>query len=104
MTRTLTMPEVGVGTTPYLKLKLDLQTDDFPYWPFVHFDVSAEEFVVLDGLLLTFLRYERPVAVVSATPNVYCKQAMVTTTSDTLQIQFWHAKVVDGSLSVKYTR
>lgn len=99
-------PEVEIPTTSWLKVQLDLQMNDFPFWPYVHIDVDDGEFMISGELLLTFVHHEdavkftSTVAVVSATFDVYCEPAMVTTTFDTLQLQFKRANVVPGSKSV----
>ncbi|KAH7079831.1 hypothetical protein BKA63DRAFT_562548 [Paraphoma chrysanthemicola] len=86
-------PELEVGSTSYLKS-------------------PAEEFIISGGLLLIFYHVgaddgssspvETKVAEVSAIINVFCKPAMVTTTNDTLQIQFRRAEVPNGSTSFKF--
>jgi hypothetical protein len=109
LTDRYTAPALKVGTTPHLELYLTLQSQWTPPWPFVHIIVSdkesANEFVISAGLLLTFHRaveapFGDPVAEVSATLNVHCKPAMVTTTKDTLQIQFRSVELLSTSLKM----
>lgn len=99
------MPEVEIGPVPFLKVRLSMESLWFPWYPIVYIDVSAAELVVAGHLQLAFYRtmdpapYPKPVAVILTQVSVRCRPAMVTTTEDTLELQFRSAKLL-GSLSI----
>ena len=99
------MPEVEIGPVPFLKVKLSMESLWFPWYPIVYIDVSAEELVISGHLQLAFYRttdpapFPKPVAVVLTQLSVHCRPAMVTTTEDTLELQFRSAELL-GSLSI----
>lgn len=105
MVKQRSMPEAEIGPVPFLKVKLSMESLWFPWYPIVYIDVSAEELVVAGHLQLAFYRttdpapFPQPVAVILTQVSVRCRPAMVTTTKDTLELQFRSAELL-GSLSI----
>ncbi|RAK77676.1 carboxypeptidase-like regulatory domain-containing protein [Aspergillus fijiensis CBS 313.89] len=94
-------PEVEIGRVPFLKVRLSMETLNYPWYPILYIDVSAEELVMAGYLQLAFYRstdqapFSQPVAVVLAQVLVRCRPAMVTTTEDSLELQFRHADLLN---------
>ncbi|UDD63755.1 hypothetical protein AFCA_011016 [Aspergillus flavus] len=99
------LPEVEVGPVPFLKVRLSMESLEFPWFPMVYIDVDAEELVIAGNLQLAFYRtadpaqFPDPVAVVLAQVSVRCRPAMVTRTKEILELQFVCAKLL-GSISI----
>uniref|UniRef100_A0A8H7K180 Uncharacterized protein n=1 Tax=Bionectria ochroleuca TaxID=29856 RepID=A0A8H7K180_BIOOC len=100
MTRQRSMPEVEIGPVPFLKVKLSMEPQFYPWYPLVYIDVDAQEIVISGHLQLAFYRtgdislFPQPVAVMITQVSVRCRPAMVTTTEDTLELQFRSSSLV----------
>ncbi|EAW19883.1 uncharacterized protein NFIA_095030 [Aspergillus fischeri NRRL 181] len=99
------LPEVEVGPVPFLKVRLSMESLEFPWYPMVYIDVAAEELVIAGNLQLAFYRttdpaqFPEPVAVVLVQVSVRCRPAMATMTEEILELHFVCAKLL-GSISV----
>ncbi|KAK4444804.1 hypothetical protein QBC34DRAFT_384855 [Podospora aff. communis PSN243] len=97
-----------IGPVRFLLVKLNVKPLSFPWFPIAYLDADTEELVFAGNLEMVFTRIEDPspfppaVAVVMAQVQVRCRPAMVTTTNDTLQLQFRSAEVL-GSASINIT-
>lgn len=105
MTQQFTAPEIKVGQTAGLNMILSMEWDDYPPWPYMQLDVDAKVFVIYGDLLLTFKpvnggEFPEAVAGVRATLELRCHPAMVTSTEDTLQLQFDSATLSNLDVSV----
>lgn len=105
ITQQFTSPEIKVGRTAGLNMILSMEWDDYPPWPYVKLDVVAKVFVIHGDLLLTFKpvnggEFFEAVAGVRATLELRCHPAMVTSTDDTLQLQFDSATLSNLDVSI----
>lgn len=98
-----TAPTIQIGKDATLTMELGLENSESSTWPFLRIDVDSNAFIVTGALRLYF-RPKNPgnfdtSAVVRAVIRVYCHPAMVTTTNDTLQLQFTRAEILEPSIS-----
>lgn len=105
ITAYFTAPKMKVGQTAGLSMTLSLEWDDWPPWPYIKIDIDTKVFVIYGDLCLTFVpvnggKYPEAVAIARATLELRCRPAMVTSTEDTLQLQFDSATLSNLDVSI----
>ena len=105
MVRPSTSPEVEIGPVKFLKVRLSMESLEFPWYPMVYIDVDAGELVIAGNLQLAFYRsadpadFPDPVAVVLVQVLVRCKPVMVIDEKEILGLHFVSAQLL-GSTSI----
>ncbi|KGO55437.1 hypothetical protein PEX2_049600 [Penicillium expansum] len=109
MVQPSTPPEVPIGPeigpVKFLKVRLSMESLEYPWYPMVYIDVDAEELVIAGNLQLAFYRtadpaeFPEPVAVILVQVSVRCRPVMVIEDKEILGLHFVSAQLL-GSTSI----